>query len=115
MKPIQTAVTALVLAASTIVTANAATFPNDIGQLLSTDSVDRTVIIDSTTTYVNVRQGEKLKFVANGREFAVDFSGSERNFDLRRLAPSEILDHEVDVYVEIQPRMMDASFSLNGN
>jgi hypothetical protein len=106
MKLIQTAATALVLAASTLVTANAATFSNGINQPPVTDSTDRTVVIDSSTTYVNVRQGEKLKFVTNGREFAIDFSGTERNFDLRKLAPAGTLDHEVDVYVEIQPRMM---------
>jgi hypothetical protein len=107
MKLIHTAVTALVLGATTIVTANAATFPNFIGQLEQTDSADRTIVINSGTRYVNVTQGEKVKFVANGQQFVIDFDGAAQNTDLRNLAPAGDLDHEVDVYVGMSPFLIN--------
>jgi hypothetical protein len=103
MKLVHTAVTAIVLGASTIVTANAATFPNFIGQLVQADSADRTINLDSGTRYVNVTQGEKVTFVANGREFTIFFDGVAQNTDLRNLAPEGVLDHEVVTYVGMNP------------
>jgi hypothetical protein len=103
MKLIHTAVTAVVIGATTIVTANAATTPNFIGQLVQADSSDRTIAVDSGTRYVNVTQGEKVTFVANGREFTIFFDGAAQNTDLRNLAPEGVLDHEVVTYVGMNP------------
>jgi hypothetical protein len=103
MKLIRTTVTAIVLGATTIVTANAATTPNFIGQLVQVDSADRTIALDSGTRYVNVTQGEKVTFVAKGREFTIFFDGAAQNTDLRNLAPEGALDHEVLTYVGVNP------------
>jgi hypothetical protein len=103
MKLIHTAVTALVLGATTVVTANAATFPNFIGEPASEASADRTVVVNPGMRWVNVTQGETVKFVANGREFTIDFDGAAETTDLRKLAPVGALDHEVDVDVAQNP------------
>ena len=103
MKLIHTAATTIVLGATGIVTANAATFPSYIGQLATAESPDRTIVINPGTRYVNVTQGERVKFVANGREFTVDFDGASHNFDLGQLAPERTIDHEVTAYVDRNP------------
>jgi hypothetical protein len=103
MKLIPTIAAALVLGATTIVNANAASTPLWIGQLVQTDDADRTVVIEQGTRYVNVTQGEKVKFVANGKEYVIDFNGVDRNTDLRNLLPAGTLDHEIITYVGQSP------------
>jgi hypothetical protein len=103
MKLIHTAVTAIVLACTSIVTANAASTPIFIGQLVQTDSGDRTVVVEPGTRAVSVTQGEKVTFVANGREFTVFFDGQAQSADLRDLAPAGAIDHPVLVNVQIDP------------
>jgi hypothetical protein len=68
MKLMHTIAAALVLGATTIVNANAASTPLFIGQLVQADDADRTIVIGPGTRYINVTQGEKVKFVANGQE-----------------------------------------------
>ena len=103
MKLIHTTVTALVLGATTIVTANAATFPGFIGEPVTATASDRTIVINPGTRWVNVTQGEKVKFVANGREFTIAFDGVAEPVNLQRLAPAGVLDHEVDSQVAENP------------
>jgi hypothetical protein len=106
MKLIHTAVTVLVLGATTtLTTANAATSPNFIGEPAATASADRTIVIGPGTNWVNVTQGETVKFVANGREFAINFDGAADPVavDLRKLAPEGALDHKVEAEVDENP------------
>jgi hypothetical protein len=103
MKLFHAAVTAAVLGATTAVTANADTFPSFVGQLVPADSAGRTIVIDPATRWVNVTQGEKVKFLANGREFVIDFDGVDQSVDLRKLAPEGVLDHQVETYVRTSP------------
>jgi hypothetical protein len=67
------------------------------------DSAERTIVIDPGTRWVNVTQGEKVKFLANGREFVIDFDGVDQSVDLRKLAPAGMLDHQVETYVRTSP------------
>jgi hypothetical protein len=103
MKLIHSAVTALVLGATAIASANADTLPSWLGQPTPSDQADRTIVIDAGTRWANVTQGEKVKFVANGQEFVVDFNGVAGNADLGNFAPSGVLDHKVRVYVGESP------------
>ena len=103
MKLIHTAAIALALGASTIVVANASASTNLIGEPVSAAAVDRTIDIGSGTRWVDVTQGEIVKFVSNGREFTIAFDGVAENADLRTLAPQGALDHEVDVDVSQNP------------
>ena len=103
MKLIPAITTALILGATTVVNVNAASTPIWIGQLVHTENADRTIVIDSGTRYVNVSQGEKIKFVANGQEYVVDFNGVDRNTDLRNLLPAGAVDREIITYVGQSP------------
>jgi hypothetical protein len=105
MKLIHTVVTAVAISASAVISANAASTPNFIGQLVQTDSVDRTIGVDAATRHVNVTQGEKVKFVVSGREFVVAFDGVAQDIDLRELAPQGALDHPVRTHVGVSPFM----------
>jgi len=106
MKFIHTAVAAVVLAASSIVAANAASTQNLVGDAIPAASAERTVVIDSATRTVNVTQGDKVRFVANGSEFAFDFDGQAENVDLRSIAPAGAIDHPVLVVVDVNPYTM---------
>ncbi len=63
----------------------------------------RTLVINGNTKYVNVKHGEVIRFVANGREFVWNFDGlaQPQPFDLSQIAPAGALDHSVTVYVEL--------------
>jgi hypothetical protein len=98
MKAIITAASVLVLGMASFA-ANASISPNLIGEAASTASAGRTIAIDSETKWANVDQGETVKFIANGREFAVTFDGVAADVDLQQLAPAGTLDHKVEVYV----------------
>jgi hypothetical protein len=103
MKLTSAIATALLLGVTTIVNANAASTPLWIGQLVHTDNADRTIVIEPGTRYVNVSQGEKVKFVANGQEYVIDFNGVDRNTDLRSLLPAGAVDREIITYVGQSP------------
>jgi hypothetical protein len=70
---------------------------------MSAAAAERTIVINENTRWVNVTQGETIKFVANGREFTIAFDGVAENADLRNLAPAGALDHEVDAEVAENP------------
>lgn len=102
MKPIHTALAALV-AASTCVAVNAAPSPRFIGELTPVAYAERTVVIGPETRWVDVTQGERVKFLVNGRAFAVAFDGVPENVNLQRIAPDGMLDHRVVAYVAVNP------------
>jgi hypothetical protein len=106
MKFIHTAVAAVVLGATSIVAANAAPNQYLVGNAIPAASAERTIVIDSGTRTVSVTQGDKVKFVANGSEFAIDFDGQAENVDLRNLAPAGAIDHPVLVVVDVNPYTM---------
>jgi hypothetical protein len=72
-----------------------------LGDLDATADATRTIVIRPDTKYVNVVQGDVVRFVGDKGEFAVKFDGeADVPFDLERIAPSGALDHPVTVYVE---------------
>ncbi len=75
-----------------------------LGDLTSASEASRTIAIGPGTRYVNVAQGEVVRFIANGREFAFNFDGVAdiSSFDLQRVAPAGMLDHSVIAYVAPQ-------------
>jgi hypothetical protein len=105
MKLIHATVSAIVISAAAVISANAASEPKFIGQLVQADSADRTVVVDANTRHVNVTQGEKVKFVVSGREFVVAFDGIAEDIDLGRLAPQGVLDHPILTHVDAGPFM----------
>jgi Heavy-metal resistance protein CzcE len=82
--------------------ASAATMRTDLlGESAQASAAVRTLVIDGNTKYVNVKHGEVIRFVANGREFVWNFDGvaTPMPFDLSQIAPAGALDHSVTVYV----------------
>jgi len=60
----------------------------------------RTIVIDPNTRWVNVTQGETIRFVAGGSEFAWRFDGrGSRSFDLQQAAPAGALQRPVMVHI----------------
>ena len=63
-------------------------------------SATRAIVILPATRHVNVTQGEVIRFVAEGAEFAFFFnSPNTAAFDLRKVAPEGALKQAVTVYV----------------
>ncbi len=69
-------------------------------------SVDRTIVIDSSTRWVNVNGGDVIRFVANGQTFDHRFNSYTNSFvyDLGKIAPAGALDRSLKVYVSADDR-----------
>jgi len=81
-------------------TASAATERSDfLGDVVPPSAAMRTIVITPATKYVNVTQGETVKFETGGQEFAIGFDGTRSSFALNRLAPAGALDHDIEIYV----------------
>jgi len=68
----------------------------------------RSIVIKPDTRYVHVEGGEIIRFVVDDKTFSWDFNGPlfVSSFDLRRVAPTGVLDHEVRVIIAPNPRYM---------
>ncbi|WP_296758822.1 CzcE family metal-binding protein [Thioalkalivibrio sp.] len=69
-------------------------------------SVDRTIVIDSSTRSVHVNGGDVIRFNANGQSFDYRFNSftQSRVYDLGKIAPPGALDRPVKVYVSADGR-----------
>src|SRR5882672_315183 len=102
-KLLVSAIAVLTLSAAAL-SAGAATMRTDLlGEPAQASAAVRTLVINGNTKYVNVKHGELIRFVENGREFAWNFDGvaQPQPFDLAQVAPAGILDHSVKVYVQL--------------
>ena len=100
----------VVVAASllTSIATQAAVSLDLLGQPAVPEQAQRTVVITPTTLYVNVIEGDVVRFVSDGKVFTYNFdSTAASSFPLNRVAPAGMLDHTVTVYVarnrEAQP------------
>jgi hypothetical protein len=61
-----------------------------LGDLVPPIEATRVIRIEPSTRYVNVRWGDTVAFLSNGKEFAYRFDGApgESAFDLRQVAPA---------------------------
>jgi hypothetical protein len=76
------------------------------GDPAPSSAATRTIVIQPNTRHVNVEGGEVIRFVAGDKEFAWNFfvARGVSNFRLNEVAPPGVLDHEVQVYVSLDPR-----------
>ena len=91
-----------VLAALTLASASALARLSDadaLGSAAQPTMAGRTVVIGPKTPWVTVEQGEIVRFVSNGQEFAWTFNGLSSSFDLKRVAPAGALERSLTVYV----------------
>jgi|SRR5882672_816630 len=98
---------ALTLSAASL-SANALTTGDLYGEPADASVAERTIVITPQTKYINVTRGEVVKVKAGSQEFAWDFDGLARPFELNKIAPEGALDHSVRVYVETS--MQDGGF-----
>jgi hypothetical protein len=70
-----------------------------LGDPVPVAAAGRTIVIMPDTRWANVGEGEAVKFVVNGHEFAFYFNGQVGDFDLQKIAPPGVLDHPVRVYM----------------
>ena len=64
----------------------------------------RTVTLAPDTRWVNVAQGDSVRFVVGAAEFGWRFDGpGARSFDLQSVAPAGVLGRSVTVYVAAAP------------
>jgi len=92
----------LALSAAAILVGCAATVPADLlGEPARVETAQHTMVIDGATRWVNVDEGDVVKFESNGRSFVWLFDGPVGSFDLNRVAPAGMLDHPVRAYVRM--------------
>jgi hypothetical protein len=98
MKLLIPAVASIALSVASL-SAFAMTDADYYGEAASPTAAERTIDVGPNTRWVNVDQGEIVKFVANGQEFAWDFDGTLPNFNLKQIAPQGAIDQDVPVYI----------------
>lgn len=62
--------------------------------------VERTIVIDGNTKYVNVVRGEIADLIIKGKSINWEFDGTQDVFPLNDALPAGTLDHTVMVYVD---------------
>ena len=77
--------------------------PAPVERTIVTALAGRTIDIAGGTKWVNVKHGEVIRFVSNGREFTWYFDGvsQPRPFDMAEIAPAGFVEHGVKVYVSL--------------
>ncbi|RXZ36862.1 hypothetical protein D9O50_10440 [Oxalobacteraceae bacterium CAVE-383] len=75
------------------------------GNSVAADTYGRQITISPQTKWVNVTDGETVKFDVNGKTFAwnVDTFSNDTVFDLAKIAPAGIEVNNVRVYVAPNP------------
>ena len=89
---------ALALSAASL-SASALTSGDLYGEPADASAAARTVVVTPQTKFINVSRGEIVNVKAGSKEFAWDFDGLARPFELNKIAPEGALDHSVRVYV----------------
>lgn len=74
-----------------------------LGETATTATTSRVMTITPNTKYVNVQGGQAIQFNTGSGTFAWTFDGSAKSFELNRVAPAGLLDHQVRVYVSPNP------------
>lgn len=103
----RTLVIAASFAAATLAAAGAQAAPASqrYGEAVQGGAPDRSVTLTASTKYVNVTDGQTIRFNADGKTFEWHFdtlSGSP-NFDLSAIAPKDVDVSGVRVYVDENP------------
>ncbi|WP_284079331.1 CzcE family metal-binding protein [Herbaspirillum aquaticum] len=74
------------------------------GMTASNTLVDREIQIAPSTKYVNVNQGETVRFVAQGKSFVWKFDTfGQRPFELAKIAPADFAAPKAVVYLGSNP------------
>ena len=101
---------AAVLLAALSSTAHAAGIKDHAyGEATNNEAANRSITLSSTTKWVNVADGEVVRFNKDGRSFAWRFSTlNDAPFDLSAIAPAGLDVKGVRVYVAADPALSGA-------
>lgn len=89
--------------------AGAATFrgvSDDYGQVVATSAVDKVVQVDASTRWINVTDGQTVRFDTDGKSFTFNFATwpGGQQVDLSTIAPKDMVVPNVRVYIAANPR-----------
>ena len=104
MKTITTTLIAAALGALAIGNASASTVKDPLGTPVAQEQAERTIQIDGSTRWVNVKRMENVRFVigngSDAKSFTWRFDGVDmRPFKLGQIAPAGALAQDVTVYI----------------
>lgn len=74
-----------------------------LGDSAPVAAATRTIVLTPSTTFVNVTGGETIRFVVGEKSFAWNFDGPVSSFDLKRVAPANMLEQTLKVYIAPNP------------
>ncbi len=71
------------------------------GQAIPVEAATRQITLTPNTKWINVKHGESVNFVTQGKSFAWNFYTlhSDANFDLATIAPNGINAQQIHIYV----------------
>lgn len=102
-------IAAVLLAALTSTASAAGIKSNAYGDAAKNEAADRSITLSSTTKWVNVTDGEVVRFNKDGRSFAWRFSTlNGAPFDLSAIAPAGVDVKGVRVFVDADPALSGA-------
>ena len=94
-------ISALVLAAATFasLSAQALTLSDLNGSSAASAVAQRTIVVDASTRYVNVNQGDIVTFVNNGMSVTWVFDGIKQAIPLSTLFPANAALGNIEIYI----------------
>jgi hypothetical protein len=105
---------ALSIAATALAAGTAAAMPRqqnpmDFGRIVTSDAADRTVVVDASTRWVNVANGQTVRFTAGGQTFTFAFDAwpSVDSVPLSAISPKGVTVPDVRVYIAPNPLYQD--------
>jgi hypothetical protein len=103
------ALSILALAAFATSTAGAMPRPMDAGRVVMSDTADRDVTVDASTRWVNVTNGQTVRFTVGGQRFTFTFDAwpSTDSIPLSAIAPKGVTVPDVRVYIAPNPLYQD--------
>jgi hypothetical protein len=83
--------------------------PMDFGRVVMSDTADRDVAVDASTRWVNVTNGQTVRFTVGGRTFTFAFDAwpSADSVPLSAIAPKGVTVPDVRVYIAANPLYQD--------
>ncbi|SDE95388.1 Heavy-metal resistance protein CzcE [Massilia sp. PDC64] len=106
------ALSILALAAFATGTAGATprpSMPMDFGRVVMSDVADRDVTVDASTRWVNVTNGQTVRFTVGGQRFTFVFDAwpTTDSIPLSAIAPKGVTVPDVRVYIAPNPLYQD--------
>jgi len=95
----------LALAMSSAGAADAPDAPARYGRHALVANAEREIVIDASTKWINVTNGETVRFSKDGKSFTwrFDVLGDETSFHLSQIAPADFNVEGVRVFVAANP------------